>query len=154
MLFLFDTAWRAFCAALPSSAAPVEASESSRRLYSILYFPTLPPTESSARPAPFSIAMPCPPDAPCSGTLAYTVKSVPEILELLLLPPPLSPQAVTPTARAATRQPLTAVLRVSNLSPSSFSTCQRRILVTTAEGTQSRARRVAPALLQVRAIGG
>src|SRR3954470_19465073 len=66
------------------------------------------------------------------------VSSVPETVPPPLLPPLSSdPQAPTPTARAATRQPLTAVLRVSNLSPSSFSACQRRILARRAEGTQS-----------------
>src|SRR3954466_10273727 len=118
---------------------PVEASESSRRTYLIVYLPTLPPTASTARPAPFSIALPCGPEAPCSGTLAYTVSSLPETLPPPLLLEPLDPQAPTPTASAATRQPLTAVLRVSNLSPSSFSACQRRILAPRPEGTQSRA---------------
>src|SRR4051812_28504987 len=65
------------------------------------------------------------------------VSSVPETLPPLLLLLPLDPQAPTPTASAATRQPLTAVLRVNNLSPSSFSACQRRILALRAEGTQS-----------------
>src|SRR3954469_20960635 len=65
------------------------------------------------------------------------VSSLPETLPPPLLLLPLDPQAPTPTARAATRQPLTAVLRVSNLSPSSFSACQGRILALTAEGTQS-----------------
>src|SRR5689334_7553487 len=72
------------------------------------------------------------------------VSSVPETLPppLLLLLLPLLPQAPTPTARAATRQPLTAVLRVITLSPSSFSACQRRILALRPEGTQSGAARL------------
>src|SRR3954470_19490459 len=86
------------------------------------------------------------------------VSSVPETLPPLLLLLPLDPQAPTPTASAATRQPLTAVLRVNNLSPSSFSACQRRILALTAEGTQSGAGALSSgggvALAQVAEPGG
>src|SRR3954467_13764775 len=71
------------------------------------------------------------------------VSSFPETLPPLLLLLLLSePQAPTPMASAATRQPLTAVLRVRNLSPSSFSACQRRILARRAEGTQFDASRL------------
>src|SRR6185436_1907966 len=104
------------CAALRALAEtasgvhePACAVESSRDWYLTEMSPALPPTCSSASLMPFTIAVVCGRDAPCSGSDEYTVTD--EALSPppppLLLPPLSSspPQAATPNASAATRQP-------------------------------------------------